>query len=268
MRFNRLTQRRLVPRSLPPLATIDYGYPEVISTAQNQEDVLLFRAFSGRTKGYYVDIGAGDPNWDSVTNWLSRVGWTGINVEPNPDIFPILAQWRPSDINLNIGCSDQAGTLEFYKVANSTGQGWGLSTLEPASAERAQELGYSVTKINIEVLSLANILDLHATRSDIDVLKVDVEGREAAVLRSGDWRRFRPSLVVVEAVDPMSARPSLSRWAPILLEANYRFALFDGVNGWFIADEAPDAVRSQLTAPVNCNDHFRKACSTDFVLPE
>ena len=258
-----------MPREIPLVPTIDYGYSEMISTAQNWEDVLIFRAFRGRTHGYYVDLGAGDPNWDSVTNWLYRVGWRGINVEPNPDIFRTLRLWRPHDTNLNIACSDEPGYIEFHQVhADTVGHGWGLSTVDLEGATRAHDLGYRVTDSRVMARPLAKVLDQYAIGKTIDVLKIDVEGHEAAILRSGDWRRHRPSIVVVEAVAPMSAVPTLHRWAPILLGADYAFMLFDGVNGWFLANEAPPDLRNQLMAPVNCNDHFRKATSTDFVLPE
>jgi hypothetical protein len=34
----------------------------------------------------------------------------------------------------------------------------------------------------------------------IDFLTVDVEGRDLVVLKSNDWRRFRPRLVLVESI--------------------------------------------------------------------
>lgn len=269
-KFNRSNERIFESTNqMSRIGTIHYDYPEVIAAAQNLEDVLIFRAFRGYRSGFFVDIGAGDPNWDSVTNWLSRVGWRGINVEPNPEIFAILDRWRPRDSNLNVGCSDKLGQTIFYKVhATELGHGWGLSTFEQDEAANARQFGYNVTEMKIETVPLAVILERHAKNvPKIDLLKVDVEGHEAAVLRSGDWRRYRPSLVVVEAVKPMSAVPTVNEWAPILLEENYSFVLFDGINAWFVAEEAPDELRVQLGVSINCNDHFRRAVESDFILP-
>ena len=42
----------------------------------------------------------------------------------------------------------------------------------------------------------------------IDFLKIDVEGAEGDVLFGGDWERFRPKVVVAEAVAPMTSEPS------------------------------------------------------------
>ena len=54
----------------------------MISYAQNQEDVLLRREFPDCTNGFYIDVGANDPVWDSVTKHFYDRGWHGINIEP------------------------------------------------------------------------------------------------------------------------------------------------------------------------------------------
>jgi FkbM family methyltransferase len=92
-----------------------------ISFAQNQEDLLLDRAL-GKPNGFYVDVGANDPEIDSVTKLFYDRGWRGINIEPNPVPFRRLAARRPRDINLNVGASNTAGELTFYTVPE--GDGW------------------------------------------------------------------------------------------------------------------------------------------------
>jgi hypothetical protein len=53
-----------------------------ISYAQNFEDVMLWRALKGLKKGFYIDVGAHDPEVDSVTKAFYDRGWCGINIEP------------------------------------------------------------------------------------------------------------------------------------------------------------------------------------------
>ena len=49
-----------------------------VSYAQNQEDVVLARALRPDDRGgFWVDVGAGDPVWDSVTAALAERGWRG-----------------------------------------------------------------------------------------------------------------------------------------------------------------------------------------------
>ena len=48
-------------------------------------------------------------------------------------------------------------------------------------------------------------------------MKIDVEGAEGDVLFSGDWERFRPKVVVAEAVTPMTSEPAWQEWEPFLI---------------------------------------------------
>ena len=72
------------------------------SFAQNGEDVVLWRALGYLPKGQWIDVGANDPDSDSVTRVFSDAGWTGINIEPMEPVFSNLCQRRPNDINLRI----------------------------------------------------------------------------------------------------------------------------------------------------------------------
>jgi hypothetical protein len=74
----------------------------------------------------------------------------------------------------------------------------------------------------------------------IDWLKIDVEGAEAAVLAGADFTRFRPRLILIEAIAPGSMEPSHDSFEPALLAAGYAHVFFDGLNRWYLADEAGD----------------------------
>jgi hypothetical protein len=66
----------------------------------------------------------------------------------------------------------------------------------------------------------------------IDFLKIDVEGLEGKVIEAGDWRSYRPTIVVVEAIDPRGAL-TWEAWEPMLLAHGYTFLEFDGLNRWY-----------------------------------
>jgi FkbM family methyltransferase len=250
-------------RSIP----VEYPTEEVISTATHREDVLLWRAFRGKRTGFYIDIGAGDPNYGSITQWFYRVGWRGINVEPHPMIFPVLDQWRPGDVNLNLGVSDVPGVIVFYQVVvDALGQGWGLSSFNPESAAEARRGGYDVVETQIKMMRLQDVVDTYCPGKEVDFLKIDVENYEAAVVRSADWARFRPKVICIEATLPMSTSPSFEQWEPLLLDAGYQFALFDGVNNYYLQRDLEE-IRSQFNCGVNPSDHWRAATREDFVEP-
>jgi hypothetical protein len=78
--------RRRVTRYQPPRFA-------VVAYARNAEDVVLLRTFADRRGGFYVDIGAGEPDSGSLTkNLVDRLGWQGVNIEPLPDRLP---DWCP-----------------------------------------------------------------------------------------------------------------------------------------------------------------------------
>ena len=55
----------------------------LVSYAQHGEDIVLWRAFRNQKTGTYVDVGAFDPTYDSVTRLFYERGWRGINIDPS-----------------------------------------------------------------------------------------------------------------------------------------------------------------------------------------
>lgn len=86
----------------------------MISYAQNAEDVVLERAFKGRSSGLYIDVGAADPNVHSVTRHFYDKGWRGINIDPLPMWHQELEAARPRDVNLLMGISNKPGELVLH----------------------------------------------------------------------------------------------------------------------------------------------------------
>ena len=84
--------------------------PFMRSYSQNFEDVMLRRALQDIRCGFYIDVGAFDPLMDSVTNWFYGEGWSGINIEPNPEMLATLQVARTRDVNL--GCAIGQGVRQ------------------------------------------------------------------------------------------------------------------------------------------------------------
>lgn len=222
----------------------------MISYAYNFEDVLLRRLFDERRDGYFVDIGAHHPTLDSVTRHFSDLGWTGINVEPIPDRAALFSAERPRDINLSAGISDTSGTLTFHEVVD----GATLSTFSDELAEQYRQRGYNVVDRRVPVLTLADLFDEHVERT-VDFLSIDVEGHEHEVLLGADFGRWRPRVVMVEATRPGTSIPSHDSWQQLLVEADYLFASFDGINRYYVRCE-DEQLAARLAVPVNALDDF------------
>lgn len=218
--------------------------PPKISYSQNLEDVLLFRALGSVENGFYIDVGANDPLADNVTRMFYDLGWRGINAEPSPSWFEKIKTHRPRDVNLNIAVADKHGERTFFEV-----EGTGLSSMNEGFADRGASFGFGKTSYSVQTETLAAICQMHAPK-DIHFLKIDVEGAEEEVLRGADFTRYRPWIVLVEAVEPLSTVQSHESWDPILIGAGYEFVLFDKVNRFYVARERAD-LKKFFVAPAD-----------------
>ncbi len=208
-----------------------------LSYAQHYEDVHLDHAFDGQADGFYLDIGAGHPVHSNVSFAFYLRGWRGITVEPNPWLAQLTAAVRPRDRRIEALIGAAAGDALYHLVEGFHG----LSTTVEAHARAAQkEYNKAVRTFPMPVTTLRDICRDNAVR-DIDFLKIDVEGAEQAVLQGNDWSRYRPRVIVVEAIVPITMAPAWQDWEPILLANRYRFVHFDGLNRYYADQDRPEA---------------------------
>ena len=213
---------------------------------------MLWRALQHVKRGYYLDIGAAWPDFDSVTKAFYERGWSGVNVEPNPRLHKLFKKARPRDITLQMAVSDQEGSLQMNFIGET-----GLSTLDDAIADRHRKAGWtSRSRREVPVITLASLWEQHVPPGqDVHFLKVDVEGLEESVLRGNDWSKYRPWIVVVEATLPMTQDESFASWENILLDADYLFAYADGLNRFYVSKEHSGLLDS-FSYPPNVFDEF------------
>jgi len=165
------------------------------SFAQEGEDLILARIFEGQKTGFYVDVGAHHPLRFSNTYLLYRRGWRGINIDANPGSKAAFDLIRPRDQNLELGIAGSAVTSTFYVFDEPA-----INTFDPKIAKHNIKVGYRLLKTQkIPLLTLSTILRKYLIGKTIDLLSIDVEGLDAAVIHSMDWR-YKPKVIVVEAL--------------------------------------------------------------------
>lgn len=163
-----------------------------ISFSLSGEDLFLERYFKDVKNGFYVDIGAHHPFKFSNTYLFYKNGWNGINVEPNQERLELFKNFRPHDINVGVGIGTYEGIGDYFKFDQAA-----YNTLDQDLAEKRKTM-YS-GKIQINVITLENLLENYLPKNkNIDFLKIDVEGKDMEVLKSNNWKKFRPNLVMVE----------------------------------------------------------------------
>jgi FkbM family methyltransferase len=245
---------------MEPLHNFGIQIIEMITYAQNFEDVMLERLFKDQVDGFYVDIGAWHPSLYSVTKHFYDKGWHGINVEPIRGQFELFEVDRPRDVNLNLAVSEAAGTVRFFECSDDTS----LSTVSAEQAEALRQAGHTLVEYDVETTTLGEVAARFCP-AVIDFLKVDVEGAEANVLQGVDWSNFRPRVLVIEATKPatpikdwgdIEAIANWQEWEPLLLEKGYLFAYFDGLSRFYVREE-DCGIMSRLTLPPGVFDRIQ-----------
>ncbi len=165
------------------------------SYSQQGEDLFMEKLLK-KEKGFYVDVGANDPDRFNNTRLFYKKGWSGINVEPDPNLFAKLSRKRKRDINLNIGIGEERSDILFYKFIPHT-----LSTFSKEEADKYVRQGFRLVESKkVSVERLEDVLAKVPRATDIDFISIDTEGYDIHVLRSNDWKRFRPKLICIESV--------------------------------------------------------------------
>jgi FkbM family methyltransferase len=190
------------------------------SFSQEGEDLVLKRIFENKKQGFYIDVGAHHPKRFSNTFLFYKLGWTGINIEPNPKVINLFNKKRPRDINIKAAISDKEETFSYYMFTESA--------LNTFSAERKNTLiqnnsSQLLKKIDVHSTTLKNILDIHLkSNTIIDFLSIDTEGLDLQVLKSNNWEKYRPTIVLVEDANFNLQQPALSDIFNFLFNVNYR----------------------------------------------
>lgn len=208
-----------------------------LSYTQNLEDVHLWHALRPKPSGFYIDVGAGHPIADNVSFWFYERGWRGICVEPQPDLAAAYAHIRPRD-SVHAGLVGRStGDVDFHMVNRLHG----FSTTVEKHAQGAGQFGADYRTVKMPMVTLAGLCARHGV-GEIDFLKIDVEGAEFDVLAGNDWSRYRPKVIVLEAILPGSGEPAWGEWEPYIIEQGYQFTLFDTLNRFYVANEARDVL--------------------------
>ena len=202
--------------------------------SQCLEDFILYCIFYDIDNGFYIDVGANDPNDISVTKAFYLNGWHGINIEPLPEMFSLISKNRIRDINLNIGAGEKEGIMSLnVRGACSTLNKKYFNDKEPF--------------INVTIYPLSKICKKYVPKDEeIQFCKIDVEGYEKYVLLGYDFENYRPKVFCVESTIPTTNIPSHQEWEYILLQNGYAFGFEYNVNRYYY-DTKVDYIGKRFT---------------------
>jgi FkbM family methyltransferase len=170
------------------------------SFSQAGEDQIVRYLFStlGISQPSYLDIGVNHPVIGNNTYYFYMRGSKGVCIEPDPDFYSLIRKHRRRDTTLQVGVSDNADELLLYIFPHPY-SGWNTFSEEEARS-RGKESG--VTFIKTQKVTLVTINSVMEKYFDPhpNFISIDVEGMDLAILRSLDFKRFKPEVICVETI--------------------------------------------------------------------
>mgnify|MGYP000274090164 CR=1 FL=1 len=200
--------------------------------SQACEDVLLWKLFDRKQNGFYVDVGAHHPQRFSNTYLLHRfAGWSGINIDADPDAIARFETERPNDRNVLAAISDipnQELNITIYTDG-------AVNTLDSSMrARRTRRKSVIKREEIVHTRTLASILDEHLPPGqDIDFFDIDIEGFDYKALVSNDWIKYRPRYVFVEMHNFTLSQIDKSETVKFMRGVGYEMSSFMFVTGVF-----------------------------------
>ena len=180
------------------------------STGLNGLDLRLIETIQPQRGGYFVELGANDGVRQSNTWKLQQAfAWTGLLIEPSP------IRYRECVLNRSFARTPQV------RCAACVPFGFAQPFVEMEDADlmsvaKGLDVDDGAARIHADVGSqfledprfryvygspartLTSLLDEVQAPLDFDLLSLDVEGNELAVLKGLDFTRYRPRWILVE----------------------------------------------------------------------
>jgi len=166
------------------------------SYSQLGQDLAVIEFYKHKKCGFFLEIGASDGIRMSNTKLLEdQYGWTGICAEPIPDVFLKLKANRPKSICVNEAVYSTSGLKLSFDTALSDTLFSGLTDTLTCHRKLVDS---NKRTINVETISLTDLLDQNNAPCFIEYMSLDTEGSEYEILKSFDFHKYTFGLIDVE----------------------------------------------------------------------
>ena len=153
----------------------------------------MLRFLEKHPSGRYIDAGAHHPYRFSNTAALKTLGWTGVNIDANPESIKLFIEHRPLDINICVGIAQKDGMLKYYRFTESALNTFSTKRVKSLLAEGITPVGVDeIPATNGFKLLLSNFTD------DVFFLNIDLEGFDEILLKMLDYSQFYPCFIATE----------------------------------------------------------------------
>nr|WP_210301882.1 FkbM family methyltransferase [Methylobacterium brachythecii] len=214
------------------------------SRSQILQDLWVCFELGEKNGGFFVEFGATNGVKNSNT-WLleKQFGWKGILAEPNPLWHSELAINRNAFIEKDCVSSTSGDSIEFILTNDTDPELSGIAKF--SDADHFAEIRSQGQRVEINTISLDDLLDKYKAPSVVEYLSIDTEGSELEILSSYSFRH-RFGVISVEN------NPKNEKLVDdILLSKGYIrvFRQFSQWDSWYVSSELRDKKQIEIISP-------------------
>lgn len=214
------------------------------SRSQILQDLWVCFELGEKSGGFFVEFGATNGLKNSNT-WLleKEFGWKGILAEPNPIWHPELMINRDVHIETKCISSKSGDTISFIATNDTDPELSGIAKF--SAGDHFSEKRNHGQRIELETLSLDDLLNKYDAPPVIDYMSIDTEGSELDILLSYS---FRHKFMVISIENNPDNEAKID---DILSSKGYVrvFRQFSQWDSWYVAAELRDGKQVNIISP-------------------
>ena len=209
-----------------------YTFDKLVQFVPEELDRIYKAAFGYKTDGTFVEVGAYDGRTYSHTCGLADMGWRGVYVEPVPEIAAKCLKNHESNPKITVvevAAGATFGRIPLY-IDRFSCCG---STTNPVVCKNPEML-------RVEVMPLDYILECAEISPAFDLLSIDVEFGEVAVLSGFTVKRWLPKMIMIELCETLGgekqewAEPARAMCKEMFEPLGYKIVHSDKLNNIYV----------------------------------
>jgi FkbM family methyltransferase len=177
------------------------------------QDMMAYMYLEKKKTGFFIDIGANNGLYASNTYVFEQLGWKGICVEPQPDIYKLLAKFRKCDcynVALSLPSVNGNKEVDFFKAYGINYLSRINKGMTDSAKNEAKEYG-KVEIIKVKTMTFEELMGNYTDIRYIDFMSIDVEGCEVDILEMIDFSKYAFGFIAVEKSDPAKIKEIMKR---------------------------------------------------------
>jgi FkbM family methyltransferase len=210
--INRSKKIRSILRAIPGIKRIEFllrnyfsyikTFDKYTYTSQYSQDRIAYLYFKGKKNGFFIDIGAHDGISGNNSFIFEQLGWKGICIEPQPDVFKQLQKNRKCDVYNVAIYSETLKDMDFVKINDADFLSGLDIVFSDSRKESLEKENHKIEHIKIQTMSFDDIMKKYSSINRIDFMSLDVEGGELAILQNINFERYKFGLLAIENNEP------------------------------------------------------------------